>query len=207
MQIFVKTLQGRCIELNYEPSSPIAGLKLLIEEKWNIPPAQQTLVAQGRRMDDEERTLSDYNYYPHRGVLHLVIIPPKITKKALGVAGAAAGASTDDDDDEKSDGPSAAAAVEAAAPPPPPSLRQQLSADGRCLLHQALVGDAEAPVGGDDAYGHHGCQSAAKEDAYEHHGDACDHHGSGSAAKGGAYGRVGPSGEQVALSVSEDAIE
>uniref|UniRef100_A0A8C7YCD5 Ubiquitin-like protein NEDD8 n=1 Tax=Oryzias sinensis TaxID=183150 RepID=A0A8C7YCD5_9TELE len=76
MLIKVKTLTGKEIEIDIEPTDKVKEIKdnrikERVEEKEGIPPQQQRLIYSGKQMNDE-KTAADYKIQGG-SVLHLVL--------------------------------------------------------------------------------------------------------------------------------------
>ncbi|KAF2743892.1 ubiquitin [Sporormia fimetaria CBS 119925] len=71
MQIKVRTLTGKEIELDIEEDYKVSQIKEKVEEKEGIPPAQQRLIYGGKQMNDDKMA-SEYDLQGG-ATLHLVL--------------------------------------------------------------------------------------------------------------------------------------
>ncbi|GLJ51517.1 hypothetical protein SUGI_1095030 [Cryptomeria japonica] len=59
LSIKVKTLTGKEVEIDIEPTDTIERIKELVEQREGIPPLQQKLIYGGKQLNDE-KTVEDY---------------------------------------------------------------------------------------------------------------------------------------------------
>lgn len=71
MQIFIKPLIGATFTIDVEPSDTLENLKSKIRDTEGILPEHQWLIFGGNHLEEDGRTLADYNICAE-SVIHLV---------------------------------------------------------------------------------------------------------------------------------------